>query len=212
MKFTEHLNSIYSQFSPETWVNQNSFVFYNAKKCGLALAGSIAISVGRKKAIKIPGDIDFVSPSLEKAMEFVGILQAKLFQYPSYWKVMINNRTAFCPPGCTTHIRVQTGFWLPICIMVIPTDTFHVWRTEGAQIIQKFDDVVLAAEALDERDEKGRITEEIKADKGEPIESIITPDDYLEEIGEFERLPHPWETFGIEGDRISTEEMKPTYK
>lgn len=196
MKFTDHLKTIYIDFEPETWVHQNSFVFHTAKKCGLAICGSIAIAVGRKKAIKKPGDIDFVASDLTAATAFVGALQAKLFQYPSFWKVMINNQTSFCPPGCVTHFRIQTGFWMPICVMVLPKDKFNIWYTEGGQIIQQFNNVIDAASELQERDGKERVTEEVLADKESIVEQVslapFVETDFLEE-----QLPEPWDVRGF---------------
>lgn len=47
---------------------------------------------------------------------------------------------------------------MPICVMVIPQENFQVWRTYGGHIVQSFNKVREAAEQLDERDNKGRVS------------------------------------------------------
>jgi hypothetical protein len=157
MRFNEYLQSIYATVGNE-WVNRNGIVFLSATTEGLAIAGSIAVAIGRKKAIRIPGDIDLVCAEVKQAKAFIARLEDKLMQSSVYWKVQTNNRTAFCPDGCTTHFRITAPFWLPICVMVI--GEVKMWRTQGGNPVQQFEDVVRAAEALDERDGRDRLTEE----------------------------------------------------
>lgn len=161
MKLKSLLGQIYEQFGHE-WVKQNGFVFDTARKCELTLAGSIGLAVARKKAIRPPGDIDFVCASNEEAMHFINKLQGFLLKRSVYWRILVNSRTAFCPKGCTAHFRFVSPFWLPICVMVIG-EVRH-WRVSGGNLIQNFDDVVQAAKDLDERDGKGRLDEEPKED------------------------------------------------
>lgn len=179
MKLKTLLGKIYEPFGNE-WVKHNGFVFDQARACGLALAGSIAIAVSRKKAIKLPGDIDFVCQNNSEAQYFINILQDYLLKKSVYWKIQVNSKTHFCPKGCTAHFRITVPFWLPICVMVIGEVKY--WRIEGGNQIQQFNDVVNAAKALEERDGKDRtsslnvrfdVVDEI--DEGFPI--IITPSD-----------------------------------
>jgi len=153
--FDQHLFSLYEPVG-NAWVEKNSFVFHEAKQCGIALAGSIGAAVASKKARKIPGDIDFVSPDLMSAMRFHTRLQDKLFRYPVYWQTQINHRTNFCPDNVDVHIRLHAPFWLPICIFVLQEGKFRQWFTKEAQPIQFFGDVRQAAEEMEARDGKIR--------------------------------------------------------
>lgn len=153
MKLKTLLGQIYEPFGNE-WVRQNGFVFDAARTSGITLAGSIAIAAARKKAVKSPGDIDFVCASNAEALHFLNALQEYLLSKSVYWKVQINSRTCFCPTGCTAHFRLTAPFWLPICIMVIVE--LHHWRVSGGNLIQDFSDVVESARELEERDGKDR--------------------------------------------------------
>lgn len=159
MKFTELLTSIYGD---KLWIERNNFVFWAARKSGLSLGGSIGIAVSRKKMVNQPNDIDFLAHNFGCAQSFIHLLERKLFQRKSYWKTMVNHGTDFCPEGVETHIRFQCFLWLPICIMVLPKGKLSSWRTSQGMQIQNFKDIVSAAKALDERDEKGRITSEVE--------------------------------------------------
>lgn len=167
MRLKTLLESLYEPFGNQ-WVRQNGFVFDTARKTGLTLAGSIALSVGRKKAVRSPGDIDFVCASVSEARHFTNLLEDYLLTKSVYWKVQINSKTCFCPKGVSAHIRFTAPFWLPICIMVI--GEVRNWRTKGGNFIQKFDDVVEAARELDERDNKGRLEEDPEPRPGSTIQ------------------------------------------
>lgn len=82
--FLDFLSSIYKDFEADKWVNQNALPFSHAKNSGLAIAGSIAISIARKKAIKKPGDIDFVTDDIEAALYFIRLLERKMLTLKSY--------------------------------------------------------------------------------------------------------------------------------
>lgn len=171
MKLTSLLSQIYEPFGNE-WVKQNTFVFDVARKTGITLAGSIAIAVARKKAIKSPGDIDFVCHSPNEAQHFINTLQDYLLTKSVYWKVQINSRTDFCPKGCTAHFRFTAPFWLPICVMVIG-EVQH-WRITGGNFIQDFNDVVQSAKDLELRDGKDRTSHlEIPDDDRTPVHISI---------------------------------------
>lgn len=172
------LYEIYEPFGNE-WVTKNSYVFSAAKRASLSLAGSIAISIGRKKAIKNPGDIDYVCSSVDEARKFITDLEKLLFQKSTYWSVQTNSKTAFCPEGCSAHFRIKTAFWLPICVMVIPE--VHFWRVKGGHKIQSFDDVVESAKLLEERDGKDRTSHLDEAtedfDDRKPARAMVEFDD-----------------------------------
>lgn len=154
MKFIEHLKVVYEGFD-QKWIELNRFVIETAMNCGAAFAGSIALSIGVKKAKKDPLDLDFVVSSPHEAMAIISALQIKLLQYSAHWRVYVNHRTDYVPPGCITHFRFQSAFWLPICIMVIPVENFRFWYAHGLRV-QLFDGVKKAAELLSEIDDKDR--------------------------------------------------------
>lgn len=184
MRLKTLLTSIYEPFGNH-WVKSNGIVFDAARQAGLTLAGSIALSVGRKKTVRLPGDIDFVCETVSQARDFIKRLEDFLLKKSVYWKVQINSKTAFCPDGCTVHFRFTAPFWLPICIMVIPKVSY--WRVTGGDQIQNFDDVVKAAKALDERDGKGRLDEEPKSDQEPPEIPWEEPRDTIRIPLEFEK-------------------------
>lgn len=169
LKLKTLLGQIYEPFGNE-WVKKNGIVFDVARSTGITLAGSIAIAVARKKAVKPPGDIDFVCGSPNEALHFINALQDYLLGKSVYWKVQVNSRTCFCPNGCTAHFRLTAPFWIPICVMVI-REVKH-WRTGGGNLIQSFDDVVAAAKDLELRDGKDRTSHLEEPDddrRGSPI-------------------------------------------
>jgi len=53
------------------WVSRNSLVLNAARQSGIALGGSIAMAITRKKAVKEPGDIDFFTSDMKKAENFI---------------------------------------------------------------------------------------------------------------------------------------------
>lgn len=174
MKLKTLLGQIYEPFGNE-WVKQNGIVFDVARTTGITLAGSIAIAVARKKAIKLPGDIDFVCHSDDEALHFINSLQDYLLSKSVYWKVQVNSRTCFCPTGCTAHFRLTAPFWLPICVMVIG-EVRH-WRAGGGNLIQDFNDVVESAKELEARDGKDRTShlEEQPDDDRFPVSLMDDP-------------------------------------
>lgn len=149
------------------WIKANEFVFQAAKDCGLAVAGSIARALGRKRADSPPNDIDFVAVSEHDAMAFISALQVKLLTYPTHFRIYVNSRNEYVPPGSLIHFRIQTAFWLPICVMVIAPEAFKFWFAQGGMRVQLFKLAAEAGRRLDERDNKGRCEgeEELAADE-----------------------------------------------
>ncbi len=154
MNAIEHLKEVYTGLDT-SWIEKNRFVIESAILHGCAFAGSVALSIGTKKGKKLPSDLDFVCPSANDAMALITTLQVKLMQYKSHLRVYANHRTDFVPPGCLTHFRVQTAFWLPICIMVIPVEKYRYWYSHGLRV-QLFELVKKSAQELEVVDEKDR--------------------------------------------------------
>lgn len=183
MNGIEHLKEAYEGLD-KSWIDKNRFVIESAVLHGCALAGSIAMSVGSKKAKKMPSDLDFVCPSVNDAMALISALQVKLMQYKSHWRVYANHKTDFVPPGCLTHFRVQTAFWLPICIMVIPVEKYRFWYSHGLRV-QLFDLVKKSAQDLEVVDEKDRTSFFDEEPELESLEQALEEGslgDFLDEI------------------------------
>lgn len=139
MKITEHISHVFAGAGDSRWTENNRFVFEQAKAFGLAVAGSIAIGLGKKQSNRAPGDLDFVCPSFSDAQLFIAALERKLSEGSSHWRVGVNHRNEHCPPGAITHFRVTTALWMPICIMVIPVENFRFWLAPGGLRVQLFD-------------------------------------------------------------------------
>lgn len=162
MNIQEKLESVYLETKQIEWIKGNRFVFEQAKINGLALAGSIAIALAKKRSSKLPSDIDFVCASAAEAMAFIQALEFKLMGYKSHWRVYVNHNNEYCPPGCSTHFRFQSAMWLPICIMVIPHERFKFWFCEGGARVQIFELVKKAGEDIGVIDGKDRDLSELR--------------------------------------------------
>ncbi len=146
------------------WVVKNSLVLNIARQSGVAIGGSIAMAITRKKAVKEPGDIDLFTDSQVKAEDFIKRLTSYLNGRPNtYYDMRINNRTEHCLEGVVRHYRVKVPFWLPICVMVLekPIRTFY-WNKMPVQF---FDDVVSAAKKASDIDGKTRIDFDFEDDE-----------------------------------------------
>jgi len=193
-KLISSLEGIYSPQGDVSWVKRNSFIFTQAAVNDLAIAGSIAIAIARKKSIRQPGDIDFVCDSIERARSFIKAVEDKLLDYSCYYKVMTNHKTSFCPPSCSAHFRIITPFWMPICVMVIDPSMLRWWIHCGSYNVQDFNSVIDAAKALDERDNRGRGVE-LEGDKelsdimSSEAESREKSERYADDIDEMDYDP-----------------------
>lgn len=154
------LKILYSSMGNE-WVKKNSFVLNTAKLAGVALGGSIAMAITRKKVVKEPGDMDFFTDDIKKAEDFVKRITKFLDNRDNtYYNIRVNNKTSHCLEGVKRHYRIVVPFWLPICVMVLdkPIRQFYWNKTP----VQYFDDVVKAAKKATLIDGKERVVEEPK--------------------------------------------------
>ncbi len=158
MSQIDHLSEI---FGDAPWIKASACVFDYSKECGLAVAGSIARAIARKKpSVTQPGDIDLVAASENDALAFLEMCQRMLLRYRGHWRIFVNHKTEFTPPGAITHFRIQTAFWLPICVMVIPQDKFRFWFSQGGIRVQLYEITCQTADELDKRDGRRRVTED----------------------------------------------------
>jgi hypothetical protein len=149
------LQEIYGSVGNE-WIIKNSLILKIAQQSGISLGGSIAMAITRKKAIKIPGDLDFFTDDQSKAEDFVNRITRFLNNRKNtYYNMRINNETAHCLEGVKRHYRIVVPFWLPICVIVLdkPIRQFFWHR----QPVQYFDDVVEAAKKTTAIDGKERV-------------------------------------------------------
>lgn len=177
------------------WIKKNEVVFYTAYKFNqeykkgdpwatprIAICGSVGATLGCVKdrddiALTrfnrpAPTDLDFVVTSLEHAMTFIGRLLSTM-EFAHYGRIYYNHKTDFVAPGAITHIRLESRFWLPICIFVVPDSKFKTTSVsrymppiQNLQIIQD------AALALSEKDGKAREAAKIQADEDKDYDEV----------------------------------------
>lgn len=150
-----HLELLYSDVGND-WIKKNSLLLNYARGSRLALGGSIAMAITRKRAIKVPGDIDLFTNSVEDAEKFITKIRKYLDNRTNtYYSIQINNETPHCLEGVKRHYRISIPFWKKVCVMVLkePIRTF-IWN--GTKI-QYFDDVVKAAKQATTIDGKERV-------------------------------------------------------
>lgn len=170
------LQEIYNSVGNK-WIIKNSLVLKIAQQSGISLGGSIAMAITRKKAIKIPGDLDFFTDDVTKAEDFINRITRFLNNRKNtYYNIRINNETTHCLEGVKRHYRIVVPFWLPICVMVLdkPIRQFFWYR----QPVQYFDDVVEAAKKVTLIDGKERI--DIKVDKKFSVDLKLDEDDLFD--------------------------------
>lgn len=150
------LEELYAPVGNE-WVIKNSYVLNAARTSKLSIGGSIAMAITRKKAIKIPGDIDLFTDSYYEAESFINKITSYLNNRPNtYYGIMVNNETPYCLEGVSHYVHIQVPFWHKICVMVLKDSIrSFIWnRTK----VQYFDDVVKAAKKVTEIDGKERVS------------------------------------------------------
>ncbi len=161
-KLIKGLTEIYDPFIDDNfdWVKRNSLVLNYARRHKLVFGGSIAMAITRKKATKIPGDIDLFTNNNIDAMNFVNDIMNFLHTKKGvFYRLYVNNETQFTLEGVKSHYRiVGPPYWLPICVMVLkkPIRQFY-WN---AAPVQFFDDVVAAAKEVTAKDGKERVSED----------------------------------------------------
>lgn len=169
--FISELQKIYEPFAPE-WVRKNSILFNFTRKHNLALGGSIAMAITRKKSTKFPGDLDLFTNSNEDALKFVNAIVSFLSKKSgSFYRIYVNNETEWCMEGVKHHYRiVGPPYWLPICVMVLKKPIrFFVWNRHR---VQYFDDVVKSAKEATAKDGKVRINFNESLDTSEKLSRV----------------------------------------
>ena len=155
-KLVEGLEELYKPLGND-WVNNNAFVLNSARRCKLAIGGSIGMAIGCKCARKIPGDIDLFNDDYSKSLAFlsevVEFLSNKIESVG--YKVQFNNNTKFTLPGVSHHIRITVPFWKPICIMTLK-HTLRAYFFKGGLMVQDYTDIKSAAETIEKIDGKPR--------------------------------------------------------
>lgn len=172
------------------WVMKNSFVLNAARTSQLAIGGSIAMAITRKKAIKVPGDIDLFTDDKNIANEFVQKITSYLNNRPNtYYGMMVNHETPYCLEGVSTYMHIQVPFWHKICVMVLKNELrSFIWNKTRVQF---FDDVVKAAKKVTEIDGKERVSfqEFIDKDCDIPFDDIVSEKQRLnQQVNDQERL------------------------
>lgn len=161
-KLVEGLEELYKPLGNE-WVNNNAFILNTARRCELAIGGSIGMAIGRKCARKIPGDIDLFNDDYSKSLAFlsevVEFLSNKIESVG--YKIQFNNNTKFTLPGVSHHIRITVPFWKPVCIMTLKR-SLRAYFFKGL-MVQDYTDIKSAAETIEKIDGKPRIPESLNS-------------------------------------------------
>lgn len=181
-EITGHLHSIYDgrkitgEEMDTKWIDRCAGVFYYAFRHNLAICGNIGLALGHKNPYKVPSDIDFVTDSTDSAMRFAQRLTLCAIRYPTFIKSTISTNPRFVAPGAILHIRIESPFWLPVCVFVI-NGPLRIWYARIGLRVQKYDDIVSAAREIQKKDGKHRPDIEEDFAHEEPNPPAYSPED-----------------------------------
>jgi hypothetical protein len=130
-----------------------------AKACEVALCGGCAAAVTKGITDYEPKDIDFAA-TRENALKFVGMINGFMLGRSVHYRIYVNSQNDFVPSAATAHFRITCGFWLPVCLFVIPDESFRAYRIKGGHMLQLYSDIKQAADELTAEDQKTRIANE----------------------------------------------------
>ena len=157
-KHIEYLKELYG--SDSEWIDRHKIVIDQYRLHNMAICGSLGRNIYGEKPI-IPNDIDLVTDSLESAMAYVSVLQKyAMSKQFSYGKLLFQNNTEFCLSGVSHHLRLETSFWMPICIFVLK-DPLKFWFKWDLKL-QYMEDNKKYKKELDEKRKKDEAKEAIE--------------------------------------------------
>lgn len=154
-----------------------------AQQNNLAVCGSVGIALSRKKASKLPNDIDFVTNDYTNAINFVADLSKIVWgggMYRGKMTIQQQYMTDWVPSKAIAHIRVKMQFFIPICIFVRRKVDFRTWYC-GGHMVQDYRDITSSKEEVEGRRRKNEGNEvEIEENKVETITLIgkVAPGGY----------------------------------
>lgn len=141
------------------FVRKHDWLLQAARLNEVALCGGCAAAISKGRSDYIPADLDFVTTKAN-ALRLLDQINHFLIERSIHYRVYVNSHNDFVPEPAVAHFRVQTPFWLPVCLFVVPHDQFRFYRIEKGHLLQLPQDVKQAADHMTERDEKPRLANE----------------------------------------------------
>jgi hypothetical protein len=166
---------------------RHSWLMTTARRSGLALCGGCAAAITKGDTAYAPKDIDFVATKAA-AVAFISKINEFLLEKSVHYRVYANSRNRFVPSAANAHFRITCGYWLPVCLFVLPDDGFRAYRIKGGHSVQIYSEVRAAADELTEVDAKPRIAN--SEEETVPVVVSLSQDEEsdLESFGEI-RMP-----------------------
>jgi hypothetical protein len=152
-------------------VQQHQFIFDLAKKHEIALCGGCAAAICSSNTDYIPSDIDLVGTKAN-GLAFINEINHFLIDRNVHHRIYVNSNNDFVPPTAISHFRIQVPFWLPLCLFIIPIESYRYYRIEKGMLIQLPQDVKQAARDMEEIDKRHRYASDFIEDEPEPRERL----------------------------------------
>lgn len=164
------------------FVRKHKWLLDTAKSCEVALCGGCAAAIVKSNTSYQPADIDMVTTKAN-ALRFIDQVNHMLLDKSVHYRLFVNSHNDFVPKPAVSHYRIQVGFWLPVCLFIVPHDQFRFYRIQGGHLLQLPQDVKDAANVLVIKDNKPRIAaelddidfEDVPPAKDEGYDPIIIP-------------------------------------
>lgn len=154
------------------FTKKHEWLLETAKACEVAICGGCAAAIVKSNTSYTPADIDMVTTKAN-ALRFIDQINHFLLNKSVHFRLYVNSHNDFVPKPAISHYRIQVGFWLPICLFILPHDQFRFYRIQKGHLLQLPQDVKGAAEVLTAKDGKHRIaTEMTELDLGKPDEAF----------------------------------------
>ncbi len=157
------------------FVQKHEWLLGMTHTCGVAICGGCAAAIVKEKTDYVPADLDLIATK-DSALAFIRIVTDFLLEKQVHFRIYANSRNDFVPKPAVAHFRIQTPFWVPICIFVLPYDKFRTYRIPGKFLLQLSTDVQKAAEELTKVDEKPRIASDLEEQESEMTDEEMERD------------------------------------
>jgi len=167
------------------FVRRHDWLLNMARDCEVAICGGCAAAISKDRGDYVPADLDLVATK-GSALRLVDNINHFLLSKQVHFRIYANSRNSFVPQPAIAHFRIQSPFWAPICLFVLPDDKFRFYRIKGGHLLQLPSDVKQAADAITETDQKPRLANEPFSDID--FDDIELPDDWRPEPEIIERI------------------------
>lgn len=167
----------------DSFLRRHDWLLDAAKSCEVAICGGVAAAICKERSDYVPADLDLVSTKAN-ALRFLDQVNHFLLEREVHYRVYVNSRNVYVPAPATNHFRIQTPFWLPVCLFVLPHDGFRYYRIQGGHLLQWAEDVKAAADGLTQTDAKPRLANELDCFPELEID-LAAPDHDAPELNDF---------------------------